>query len=199
MTCYRAIVLVSIFCCICSASQTVWAQGQAALTGTVSSGGEDGVRLSNALPNADVVVKANGGDVTIVGTADATSGNGVVLTAPNTSATISSTSGNVSITTSGGVSKTVVDDYNVNGTLSINTGKGTDGIIDISPFTCMNGIICEAVYPSVSAAHDELPIRLFYFDGIGANIDRDVEIFLDLARAYQRRKERSRIYPEYFG
>jgi hypothetical protein len=26
MTCYRAIVLVSIFCCICSASQTVWAQ-----------------------------------------------------------------------------------------------------------------------------------------------------------------------------
>jgi len=26
MTCYRAIVLVSISCCICSASQTVWAQ-----------------------------------------------------------------------------------------------------------------------------------------------------------------------------
>ena len=26
MTCYRAIVLVSIFCCMCSASQTVWAQ-----------------------------------------------------------------------------------------------------------------------------------------------------------------------------
>ena len=26
ITCYRAIVLVSIFCCMCSASQTVWAQ-----------------------------------------------------------------------------------------------------------------------------------------------------------------------------
>lgn len=78
-------------------------------------------------------------------------------------------------------------------------GKGADGIIDISPFTCMNGIICEAVYPSVSAAHDDLPIRLFYFDGIGANIDRDVEIFLDLARAYQRRKGKARVYPGYFG
>jgi hypothetical protein len=26
MTCYRAIVLVSIFCCVCSASKTAWAQ-----------------------------------------------------------------------------------------------------------------------------------------------------------------------------
>ena len=28
--------------------------------------------------------------------------------------------------------------------------KGVDGIIDISPFTCMNGIICESIYPKVS-------------------------------------------------
>lgn len=77
-------------------------------------------------------------------------------------------------------------------------GKGADGIIDISPFTCMNGIICEAIYPSVSAACAHLPIRVMYFDGIGANIDRDVEIFLDLARAYQRRKQTRREYPDYF-
>jgi len=38
-------------------------------------------------------------------------------------------------------------------------GKGADGILDISPFTCMNGIICEAVYPAVSLDHDDLPIR----------------------------------------
>ena len=25
--------------------------------------------------------------------------------------------------------------------------KGAAGIIDISPFTCMNGIVCEAIYP----------------------------------------------------
>jgi len=77
-------------------------------------------------------------------------------------------------------------------------GKGADGIIDISPFTCMNGVICEAVYPQVSADHDDLPIRILYFDGVNASIDRDLEIFLDLARAYQRRKNKARVYPAYF-
>ena len=77
-------------------------------------------------------------------------------------------------------------------------GKGADGIIDISPFTCMNGIICEAVYPAVSEAHDDLPIRICYFDGVNTNIDRDLEIFLDLARAYQRRKRPPRTYPACF-
>ena len=77
-------------------------------------------------------------------------------------------------------------------------GKGADGIVDISPFTCMNGIISEAVYPAVSAAHDNIPIRVCYFDKASTNIDRDLEIFLDLARAYQRRKRHQRVYPDYF-
>lgn len=76
--------------------------------------------------------------------------------------------------------------------------KGADGIIDISPFTCMNGIVSEAVYPAVSADHDDLPIRSLYFDKISTHIDRDLEIFLDLARAYQKRKRTTRVYPEYF-
>lgn len=76
--------------------------------------------------------------------------------------------------------------------------KGADGIIDISPFTCMNGIICEAVYPAVSEDHDNLPIRICYFDGVNTTIDRDLEIFLDLARAYQRRKRHRRTYPAHF-
>ncbi|MCK4340378.1 MAG: hypothetical protein KAY37_01480 [Phycisphaerae bacterium] len=76
--------------------------------------------------------------------------------------------------------------------------KGADGIIDISPFTCMNGIVSEAVYPAISADHDDLPIRLLYFDKVSTHIDRDLEIFLDLARAYQRRKRRPRVYPDYF-
>jgi predicted nucleotide-binding protein (sugar kinase/HSP70/actin superfamily) len=77
-------------------------------------------------------------------------------------------------------------------------GKGADGIIDICPFTCMNGIVSEAVYPVVSADHDGLPIRSLYFDKVGGHIDRDLEIFLDLARAYQRRKRQPRVYPNYF-
>ena len=77
--------------------------------------------------------------------------------------------------------------------------KGADGIIDISPFTCMNGVVAEAVYPVVSQAHDELPMRVFYFDKTSTNLDRDLEIFLDLARAYQKRKRHARVYPDYFN
>ena len=76
--------------------------------------------------------------------------------------------------------------------------KGADGIIDISPFTCMNGVVSEAVYPAVSADHDDIPIRSLYFDKVGGHVERDLEIFLDLARAYQRRKKQARIYPDYF-
>jgi predicted nucleotide-binding protein (sugar kinase/HSP70/actin superfamily) len=76
--------------------------------------------------------------------------------------------------------------------------KGADGIIDISPFTCMNGIVTEAVYPSVQRALDGMPIRVFYFDGTQSDLERDVGIFLELARTYQRRKKAVRRYPAYF-
>jgi predicted nucleotide-binding protein (sugar kinase/HSP70/actin superfamily) len=81
------------------------------------------------------------------------------------------------------------------GEMVINVGKsvyfarkGLDGVVDISPFTCMNGIICEAVYPRVSRENAGIPIRNFYFDGTCSDLDRDVGIFLELARSYQRRK-----------
>jgi predicted nucleotide-binding protein (sugar kinase/HSP70/actin superfamily) len=77
--------------------------------------------------------------------------------------------------------------------------KGADGIIDISPFTCMNGIITEAIYPAVSRDHDDLPMRIFYFDGTQSDLERDVGIFLELARTYQRRKKRRRVYPDAFA
>ncbi len=76
--------------------------------------------------------------------------------------------------------------------------KGTDGIVDISPFTCMNGIISEAIYPRVSRDHDMIPIRNFYFDGTESELDSDVEIFLELADSYRRRKKVKRVYPDRF-
>jgi predicted nucleotide-binding protein (sugar kinase/HSP70/actin superfamily) len=76
--------------------------------------------------------------------------------------------------------------------------KGADGIIDISPFTCMNGIVTEAVYPSLSRDLDDMPIRTFYFDGTQGDLERDVGIFLELAHTYQRRKHKTRRYPAYF-
>jgi predicted nucleotide-binding protein (sugar kinase/HSP70/actin superfamily) len=77
--------------------------------------------------------------------------------------------------------------------------KGADGIIDISPFSCMNGIVTQAVYPAVQRDLDGLPIRVFYFDGTQADLERDVGIFIELARTYQRRKTKTRRYPTYFG
>ena len=45
--------------------------------------------------------------------------------------------------------------------------KGATGIIDISPFTCMNGIVCEAIYPRVN---------------------RDLGVYMELARGYAARR-----------
>jgi predicted nucleotide-binding protein (sugar kinase/HSP70/actin superfamily) len=66
--------------------------------------------------------------------------------------------------------------------------QGCDGVVDVSPFTCMNGIVTEAVYPRVSADHDDMPIRNAYFDGVRANLDRDLDVFMELARSYRGRK-----------
>ncbi len=77
-------------------------------------------------------------------------------------------------------------------------GKGADGIIDISPFSCMNGIVTEAIYPKLQKDLDNMPIRTFYFDGTQGDLERDVGIFLELAGTYGRRKKRQRTYPAYF-
>ena len=65
--------------------------------------------------------------------------------------------------------------------------KGAAGIIDISPFTCMNGIVCEAIYPRLSRDLGGLPIRNFYFDGTQSDLDRDLGVYMELARSFQRR------------
>ncbi len=77
--------------------------------------------------------------------------------------------------------------------------KGADGIADISPFTCMNGIASEAVAHHVARDHKNLPIRTFYFDGTQSDLERDVGIFIELTRNYKRKKTKERTYPSYFG
>jgi predicted nucleotide-binding protein (sugar kinase/HSP70/actin superfamily) len=62
--------------------------------------------------------------------------------------------------------------------------KGAAGIIDISPFTCMNGIVCEAIYPRLSRDLGGIPIRNFYFDGTQSDLDRDLGVYMELARSY---------------
>jgi len=76
--------------------------------------------------------------------------------------------------------------------------NGADGIIDISPFTCMNGIVSEAIYPKLSADFGGIPIRNFYFDGTQSDLDRDLGIYMELARSYKDKKQFRREYPSYF-
>ena len=92
--------------------------------------------------------------------------------------------------------------YGANGEMVLNVGKaayfarkGLDGVVDISPFTCMNGIVGEAIYPRVSRDNAGIPIRNFYFDGTQSDLDRDIGIFLELAKSYQRRKPWPRQIP----
>lgn len=88
------------------------------------------------------------------------------------------------------------------GEMTLSVGKavhhyhqGCDGVVDISPFTCMNGIVTEAIYPKVSRDYEHIPMRNFFFDGMASDLDRDVGIFMELARTYQSRKKVERIYP----
>ena len=76
---------------------------------------------------------------------------------------------------------------------------GADGVIDISPFTCMNGIVSEAIYPKVSKEYGGIPIRNFYFDGTQSDLDRDLGIYLELARSYREKKPYTRKYAPYFA
>ncbi|MBL7994805.1 hypothetical protein JNM05_05485 [bacterium] len=95
--------------------------------------------------------------------------------------------------------------YGALGEMTLSSGKaiylydkGADGIIDVSPFTCMNGIVCEAIYPKISREHDNIPMKVFYFDGTRSDWDRDIGIFIELARNYQQKKAKHRVYPNYF-
>jgi predicted nucleotide-binding protein (sugar kinase/HSP70/actin superfamily) len=76
--------------------------------------------------------------------------------------------------------------------------KGVDGIVDISPFSCMNGIVSEAIYPSISKDYDNMPCRVFYYDGINADLDRDIGIYMELVKGYKSQKRVERIYPPQF-
>jgi predicted nucleotide-binding protein (sugar kinase/HSP70/actin superfamily) len=75
---------------------------------------------------------------------------------------------------------------------------GVDGIVDISPFTCMNGVVSEAIYPKLSREHHGIPIRNFYFDGQQSDLDRDLGIYLELVRSYRKNKPYRRAYPARF-
>ena len=82
------------------------------------------------------------------------------------------------------------------GEMTLNTGKaiayyraGCDGVVDISPFTCMNGIVTEVIYPHVSRDHDDIPIRIFYFDGVPFDLEGDLEIFMEQVKAYRKKRQ----------
>ena len=76
---------------------------------------------------------------------------------------------------------------------------GVDGIIDVSPFSCMNGIVSEALYPRLSRDHAGLPIKNIYVDGTGRDLTSELEIVIEMARTYQSRKCHGRRYSPLFS
>jgi len=74
-------------------------------------------------------------------------------------------------------------------------GKGADGVLDINPFSCMNGIVSEAVYPRVSRDCGGIPVRVLYYDGTRSDRRYELDIFMDLVRDYSARKKTARALP----
>ena len=70
--------------------------------------------------------------------------------------------------------------------------QGVDGIIDASPFPCMNGSACAAFYPKLSRDLDGLPIRNFYFHGTQRDWTTELDEHLSAARAYREHKGEKR-------
>lgn len=64
---------------------------------------------------------------------------------------------------------------------------GAAGVLDISPFTCMNGIVSEAIYPPLSRDYGNILIRTLYFDGTHAATDQQLELFMELAHHPQKK------------
>lgn len=62
----------------------------------------------------------------------------------------------------------------------------------------MNGIVSEAVYPSFSKDHNNIPCRVFYYDGVNIDLDRDIGIFMELVKGYMNRKKVVRRYNSFF-
>ncbi len=81
------------------------------------------------------------------------------------------------------------------GEMTLNAGNvvafhksGCDGVIDIGPFTCMNSIVSEVVYPKLSQDYNHIPIRVFYFDGVPVDLEGDLEIFMEMVKAYRKKR-----------
>jgi len=72
--------------------------------------------------------------------------------------------------------------------------KGADGVIDINPFSCMNGTVSESVYPKLVRDCDGLPVRVIYYDGTRTDRRYEIDIFMDLVREYMARKKTVRAF-----
>lgn len=84
------------------------------------------------------------------------------------------------------------------GSVDVFFRQGVDGVLDVSPFSCMNGLVSEALYPRQSREHAGLPIQALTFDGTARDQSLELEIFLEMARDFQGSKPHPRRYPPAF-
>lgn len=84
------------------------------------------------------------------------------------------------------------------GLVAYHAKHGADGVVDVSPFSCMNSTVSEAIYPRVSRDYGGIPVRTLYFDATHADLDREVGVYLELVHSYHEKKPYPRTYPRCF-
>jgi len=67
----------------------------------------------------------------------------------------------------------------------MNSPRARGGADPRAPGQLTQGLVTEALYPKLSRKHGDFPIRTIYFDGSPASLERDLELFLELARRYR--------------
>lgn len=65
--------------------------------------------------------------------------------------------------------------------------NGAAGVVDISPFGCMNGIVSDAIYPKISNELNNFPAKVFFFDEVDSDFDKEIEIFMELVNRYDEK------------
>jgi len=68
---------------------------------------------------------------------------------------------------------------------------GTDGVVNVGPFTCMPSTVVAAVMKKMAVKLDGMPAITITYDGQGdPTLDTRLEAFVDQARSYQARRAR---------
>jgi predicted nucleotide-binding protein (sugar kinase/HSP70/actin superfamily) len=62
---------------------------------------------------------------------------------------------------------------------------GVCGVLDVSPFGCMHGVLAESQYAAVSRNHERIPIQSIWLDGACQRNEDKLDLFMMLSEEYR--------------